>query len=117
MEQSYDRPDFVGRVVRQLLVPPTTYQEVVKHYGTPRNIQKRLGPRVCLRKLANQQVVGYTLGLFILAYSFGWPPEILLLLLASCVCAVIFVRASLETWRESGGRISIDAEDSYADRY
>ena len=117
LEEAYERPDFVGRVIRQLLVPPTSYQEVIKKYGTPKNIQVRLGPRVCLRKLANQQVVGYTLGIFILSYSFGWAPEILLLLLVCCVCAVVFVRASLQTWKECGGRVSIDAEDSYADRY
>nr|CAH0109542.1 unnamed protein product [Daphnia galeata] len=117
LEEAYERPDFVGRVIRQILVPPTSYQEVIKKYGTPKNIQVRLGPRVCLRKLANQQVVGYTLGIFILSYSFGWAPEILLLLLVCCVCAVVFVRASLQTWKECGGRVSIDAEDSYADRY
>lgn len=117
MELSYERNDFVGHVVRQLLVPPISYQEVVKKYGTPKTIQKRLGPRVCLRKLANQQVVGYALAIFIIAYTFGWAPEILILLLVCCVCAVVFVRASLETWRESGGRVSIDAEDSYAERF
>lgn len=117
MEQSYERQDFTGRVVRQLLAPPVSYQEVIKKYGTPKTIQKRLGPRVCLRKLANQQVVGYALAVFLISYTFGWAPEILLLLLVCCVCAVVFVRASLETWRESGGRVSIDTEDSYAGRF
>lgn len=104
-------------MVRQLLVPPTTYLEVVKKHGTPRTITRRLGPRLCLRKLANQQFVACTLGVFVLAYSFGWAPEILLLLIVCCLSAVVFVRASLETWREAGGRVSIDAEDSYAERF
>lgn len=116
MEQSYERRDFTGRVVRQLLTPPVTYEEVIKKYGTPKVIQKRLGPRVCLRKLANQQVVGCTLGIFVLSYALGFAPEILCMLLVCSACAVIFVRASYETWRESGGRVCIDTEDTYADR-
>lgn len=88
----------------------------MKKHGTPKTITKRLGPRVCLRKFANKQVVGYALAVFLLSYSCGWAPEILLLLIVCCVCAVVFVRASLETWCESGGRINIDAEDSYAER-
>ncbi|XP_057372003.1 sphingomyelin phosphodiesterase 4-like [Daphnia carinata] len=115
LEQSYERHDFLGRVVRQLLTPPIMYQEVIKKYGTPKVIQKRLGPRLCLRKLASQQVVGYTLGILVLSYSFGFAPEILCLLLVSCACAVIFVRASYETWRESGGRVCIDAAETEAD--
>lgn len=90
---------------------------MIKKYGTPKTIQKRLGPRVCLRKLANKQVVGYTLAVFLASYAVGWAPEILLLLLVCCLCAVVFVRASLETWRASGGRVSIDAEESYAERF
>ena len=117
LEEAYERPDFVGRVIRQLLVPTTSYQEVIKKYGTHKNIQVRLGSGVCLRKLANQQVVGYTLGIFILSYFFEWAPEILFLLLVCCVRAVVFVRASIETWKESGGRVSIDTEDSFADRF
>lgn len=115
MEQSYERNDFLGRVVRQLLTPPATYQEVIKKHGTPKVIQKRLGPRLCLRKLASQQVVGYTLGILVLSYTFGFAPEILCLLVVSCACAVIFVRASYETWRESGGRICIDVADTDTD--
>lgn len=116
MEQSSERSDFVGRVVRQLLVPPVTYQEVVKKHGTPKTITKRLGPRVCLRKFANKQFVGYGMAVLLLSYTWGWAPEILILLIVCCICAVVFVRASLETWRASGGRVTIDAEDSYAER-
>lgn len=107
----------MGRVVRQLLTPPVSYQEVIKKYGTPKTIHRRLGPRLCFRRFASQLFVGYTLGLFILFYAFGWAPEIVLLLIVCCLCAVVFVRASIETWRESGGRVSIDPEESYADRY
>ena len=48
LEEAYERPDFVGRVIWQLLVPPTSYQEVIKKYGTHKNIQVRLGPRPCV---------------------------------------------------------------------
>ena len=101
--------------MRQLLYPPTTYQEVVKKFGTPNTIQKRLPPRICLRTLANRQVVGYTLGLALLSYGLGWAPEILILILACFFCGTLFVRASLESWREAGGRILID-EDSFTSR-
>merc|ERR1712135_222265 len=68
LEKSYNRSDFTGKVFRQVLAPPIAYQEVIKKYGTPQVVRKRLPPRVCLRLLANQQVLGYILGLFMLFY-------------------------------------------------
>lgn len=61
-------------------------------------------------------MLGYILGLFMLFYTFGWAPEILLLLLSCCMCAVVFVRASLETWRESQQQ-SAEHVDSFPERY
>jgi len=115
LEKSYNRSDFTGKVFRQVLTPPVTYQEVVKKYGTPEVVVKHLPARVSLRFLAHQQVLGYIFGLFMLFYTFGWAPEILLLLLSCCVCAVVFVRASLETWRQSQN--SAEHVDSFAQRY
>ena len=100
LEQWYSQADFTGRVIRQLLVPPVTYQEVIKSYGTPRTISKHLPPRICLRTLANKQLVGYTMGFFMLAYSLGWAPEILILLISCMLLAIVFVRASISTWRD-----------------
>lgn len=109
----YDRGDFTGKVVRQLLYTPTAYQEVVKSYGTPKTIHKRLPPRICLRTFANRQLIGYALAFFIFAYALGWAPEILMLLLFCVFCAIVFVRASLETWRESKGTLRALDEDSF----
>ena len=100
LEQWYSQADFTGRVIRQLLVPPVTYQEVIKSYGTPRIISKHLPPRICLRILANKQLVGYTMGFFMLAYALGWAPEILILLISCILLAIVFVRASISTWRD-----------------
>ena len=97
---------------RQILAPPVVYEEVIKTFGTPKTIKKRLGPRLCLRKLAHKQLLGYILGLFIIAYLFGWAPEIFAVLLVCAFWAVVIVRASLETWKERR-RISIDYEESY----
>ena len=109
----YDRGDFTGKVVRQILYPATPYQEVVKSYGTPKTIHKRLPPRLCLRTFANRQLIGYTFGLFIIAYALGWAPEILILLIVCFFCGVVFVRASLETWHESRGTERPLDEDSF----
>ena len=114
LEQSSERQDFVGRVIRQLLAPPASYQEIVKRSGTPRVVTKRLGHRLCLRRLASQQVVAYTLAVWLVSYTFGWAPEILLLLAVCCICAFVFVRASLDTWRASGGFVSIP-DDSFVE--
>ena len=108
----YHRTDFTGRVVRQLLAPPADYQEVIKSYGTPRVIEKRLPPRVCLRFLANQQIVGLFLALLLGSYAFGLAPEILLLFVVCAILAVLFVRASLATYRDRQGNISIENDES-----
>jgi len=57
LEELYGRSDFTGRVVRQLMAAPGHHQQIVKSYGTPRVLEKRLPPRVCLRPLAHQQVL------------------------------------------------------------
>ena len=100
LEQWYSQADFTGRVIRQLLVPPATFQEVIKGRGTPKTISKHMPPRICLRQLANRQLIGYTMGFFLLAYALGWAPEIVLLFVICTLLAVVFVRASIRTWKD-----------------
>jgi hypothetical protein len=104
LEEAYEGPDFVGRVIRQFLVPPTSYQEVIKKYRTHKNIQVRLGPRVCLRKLAKKQVVGYTFFMhlyFVLLFWMGprdYVAVVGMLCVRRCIC-LGFLRDLERIWR------------------
>lgn len=115
LQQLYGRRDLVGRMGRQLLAAPTNYEEVVRTYGTPKIIDKSLPPRISLRLLANKQLLGYTMGLFMLSYALGWAPELVLLLALGTGIFVLFTRASLDVWNECD--LSVGNEDSFAARY
>ena len=52
------------------------------------------------------------LALVMISYTFGWSLEIVVLLAVCAFLAVLFVRASLATFRECDGHISIDHDES-----
>lgn len=64
----YERNDVIGRIARQVFIPPTTITQLPKRteQGFYSGYEKSLPPRISLRFLANYRVIiGYFLGLLV----------------------------------------------------
>ncbi|GAB6026515.1 sphingomyelin phosphodiesterase 4, neutral membrane (neutral sphingomyelinase-3) [Chamberlinius hualienensis] len=74
IQHVYGRSDFVGRLFRQIIQPPclNVYSKD-DHRSTNRSdFMQVIPPRICLRPFGAKQNVGYVLGLYTVAYVFGW---------------------------------------------
>ncbi|XP_017468610.1 PREDICTED: sphingomyelin phosphodiesterase 4 isoform X1 [Rhagoletis zephyria] len=74
IETLWCRPDFVGKLARQLLYPPMTQQWFDKSRGVSELCEERLPARICLRPLASYKVLGLIILSMLLGYSLWHAP-------------------------------------------
>ncbi|XP_066596827.1 sphingomyelin phosphodiesterase 4 isoform X2 [Prorops nasuta] len=97
---AFYRPGFIGKICRQILIPPTTVVKLPKR--TPNGIspggEKRLQPRLSLRLLANKSLLS-TLGFGIfVSWASNFGIFYFLLLLFMFWFVNIIARATVEPW-------------------
>lgn len=93
LDRYWHRKDIVGKLSRQLLLPPMVAQTFDKSSGVSVLKQTELPPRVCLRSLASISSVSLsTISLF-LGYLLWGAPSYGLFLLLFFAFIVIFLKA------------------------
>ncbi|XP_064460499.1 sphingomyelin phosphodiesterase 4-like isoform X2 [Ornithodoros turicata] len=104
LQAVYHGDDLVSHMARQVLEPPTSYTKVIKTGTIATAVRERhqLPARLCLRPLANQQVVGYLGALLFLSYIFDFAPLLSLTVLLLIWFAVILFRALVRKYVKYG---------------
>ncbi|XP_012272943.1 sphingomyelin phosphodiesterase 4 [Orussus abietinus] len=100
---AYSRNDFFGRVVRQILVPPTTVIKLPKRVGCEfsSGCEEKLPPRISLRPLSRYGFLLFmTIGMFF-SWIFGYGALTFPVLLFFLWVVLILIRAVFEPWMRS----------------
>ncbi|XP_011506496.1 PREDICTED: sphingomyelin phosphodiesterase 4 [Ceratosolen solmsi marchali] len=100
---AYTREDFLGRITRQILKPPTTVVQLPKRTsnGFSSGYEKRLPPHISLRPAANYNFMsGLILGMFIF-WLIGYGTTAFIGMLFFAWLCYVLIKAICEPWSNS----------------